>query len=101
MEIRKILLITFMLLAVLAAGAVSAADEITSDNMTVADEATLDSVAVTDEATLDSVEGSDEIASDSVAVTEDDGVIVEDDKLTTKYDDEFYIAVNSEKKDKP
>lgn len=94
-----------MLLAVLAAGAVSAADEITSDNMTVADEATLDSVAVTDEATLDSVEGSDEIASDSAAVTEDDGVIVEDDKLTTKYDDDaFYIAVNSEEKinlDKP
>ena len=75
MKIRKILLITFMLLAVLAVGAVSAADEIASDNMTVTNEATLDSVAVTDE----------------------DGVIVEDDTIASKYDEErYHIQVNEE-----
>ncbi len=88
MRIRKILLITFLLSAFLAIGAVSAADEIASDNMTV-----------TDEATLDSVECTDEVAFDSEAVTEDDGGIVEDDKLSTKYvDGDFYIDVDYDKR---
>ncbi len=38
MKIKRIMLITFLLLAVLAIGAVSAADDIASDNMTVSDD---------------------------------------------------------------
>ena len=39
MKIKRIMLITFLLLAVLAIGAVSAADDVASDNMTVSDDA--------------------------------------------------------------
>ncbi|WP_292601338.1 Ig-like domain-containing protein [Methanobrevibacter sp. UBA212] len=38
MKIKRIMLITFLLLAVLAIGAVSAADDVASDNMTVSDD---------------------------------------------------------------
>ena len=38
MKIKRIMLITFLLLAVLAIGAVSAVDDIASDNMTVSDD---------------------------------------------------------------
>ena len=67
MKIKRIMLITFLLLAVLAIGAVSAADDVASDNMTVSDDA--DVIAADDE---DDIDYGIEINKDKIYIDEDD-----------------------------
>ena len=66
MKIKMIMLITFLLLAVLAIGTVSAADDVASDNMTVSDDA------------------------DVIAADDDDdyGIEIDEDKICIDEDDE-------------
>lgn len=69
MKIKKIMLITLLLFAVLTIGAVSAADDTASENLTVTDEA----------------------ASDNLAV---DDAVADEELIGLNYDSEHYIEVN-------
>ena len=75
MKIKRIMLITFLLLAVLAIGAVSAADDVASDNMTVSDDA--DVIAADDD------EYGIEIDEDEICIDEDD---------EEEYDEDYEVA---------
>ncbi len=74
MKIKRIMLITFLLLAVLAIGAVSAADDVASDNMTVSDD--------TDVIAADDDEYGIEIDEDEICIDEDD----------EEYDEDYEVA---------
>ncbi|MDO5814289.1 MAG: Ig-like domain-containing protein [Methanobrevibacter sp.] len=77
MKIRKIMLITFLLLAVLAIGTVSASDDVASDNLTVSDDAD-----VIEEDDYDSDEYYIDADEDEICIDIDD----------EEYDEEYEVA---------
>ena len=87
MKIKKIMLITFLLLAVLTIGAVSAADDTASDNMTVGENDASDNLAVDD-----SIEEEDSLGA---KYNDDHEILVtEDEEITLDENDDEYDSTS-------
>lgn len=79
MKIKKIMLITLLLFAVLTIGAVSAADDTVSENLTVTDEAASDNLAVDDAVANDDLIGTKyKTGYHEIVVTEEEEIDTED-----------------------
>jgi len=79
MKIKKIMLITLLLFAVLTIGAVSAADDTVSENLTVTDETASDNLAVDDAVANDDLIGTKyKTGYHEIVVTEEEEIDTED-----------------------
>lgn len=93
MKIKKIMLITFLLLAVLTIGAVSAADDASSDNMTVGENDASDDLTVDDSIAEEDSLGAKYNDDHEIGVTEDEEITIDEDD--DEYDADYEIAVIS------